>query len=867
MGCDVIKAHTCEYHEGSGQGSHSSASQNALGMARASADVNCVGTHGYAGQNSYDQCHGKFQWRGSLSNTCSFCVTCTGSSIHHSMRINHHNGETKCSQYKDASCKGFGCEKKSPWERTVGAICGIGLVTGKAGCECRPKCGNMYEYIDGTCRSKSTQHKDQTTCTCNNGTAKTSGCYSHADSCATCNAGFFRHRVSTSTSTGWECIPMTTHGNRHRHNNIEHKCSGDQQYQTASGNCLTCNAGSYTHGGTKGERTMCSECPAGSSCDGSSTVTRCPAGKFAAKGARMCGTCSGSFYSKAGASQCSQCAGGYLPNGSSGRCVRCPPGYSCDGATKTLCLAGTAGINGACVPCNQGNEYSSRDGATACKTCPAGASCDGKTETPCAAGTFAPSSGMSNCLACAAHMHVTGGRKKCEPCPSGHRCDGNNKVVRPQGYRSDNGACHICPAGTFGDRHNCHACPGGHSSQEGAASCGECPAGSYIAADAQCQTCPAGYHCDGAGKYPCTEGTAAGAGKSTCTKGAAGHVSGAMAASCTACPAGTIAKRAHCATCPAGYECDGTNQVACLAGYYAAGGASSCSPCGADNKYSGAAAAACKTCGEGFFTHGGQVGTRTHCDGCSFNVNKASGSLTWLGWNEQGRKHAHCTADCDNNNDCASGSTCQKNLSEAQLHQMGCQGSKYSSPSADYCVAGTPPKAASDVGYICDGTSVKSKCDETKSYHHQVGTCVPTNGDERHPYSKDFARCLAKKTEAACSPNNAEASPFTGHVNTGCSWLQRDVHVTLYSNPRCVPTVRSTDIMSGISGCPKCAVNGQAYVETTQAAGWTDPGAVCEDSNGVQLSYTTSSIPVEATENGQRLAKGTHVLTYVVVDT
>ena len=193
---------------------------------------------------------------------------------------------------------------------------------------------------------------------------------------------------------------------------------------------------------------------------------------------------------------------------------------------------------------------------------------------------------------------------------------------------------------------------------------------------------------------------------------------------------------------------------------------------------------------------------------------------------------------------------------------MGCGGTKYSSSAADYCVAGTPPVAASDVGYTCDGTSVKTKCDESKSYRHQVGTCVPTNGDDRHPYSKRFTHCLAKKTEAACSPNDPEASPFTGDVNTGCSWLQRDVHVTLYSNPRCVPTVRSTDIMSGKSGCPTCAVNGKAYVETTADAMWTDPGATCVDASGAPLSYVSSAIPAGA--NGHKV--GTHVLTYIAVD-
>lgn len=54
----------------------------------------------------------------------------------------------------------------------------------------------------------------------------------------------------------------------------------------------------------------------------------------------------------------------------------------------------------------------------------------------------------------------------------------------------------------------------------------------------------------------------------------------------------------------------------CPAGTYASGGASECSPCGADNKYSAAGSAECSTCPVTKKTIGGTQNTHTNCVNC-----------------------------------------------------------------------------------------------------------------------------------------------------------------------------------------------------------------------------------------------------------
>ena len=63
------------------------------------------------------------------------------------------------------------------------------------------------------------------------------------------------------------------------------ECGADNKYSAnEASECNECEAGHYTDGGLAGAknrtRTSCRPCPMGSSCDGTSVVTACAAGKY-----------------------------------------------------------------------------------------------------------------------------------------------------------------------------------------------------------------------------------------------------------------------------------------------------------------------------------------------------------------------------------------------------------------------------------------------------------------------------------------------------------------------------------------------------------------------------------------------------------
>merc|ERR1711871_1463216 len=71
-----------------------------------------------------------------------------------------------------------------------------------------------------------------------------------------------------------------------------HECGGDNKHsQHQAEQCSTCELGSYTSGGTARTRTMCTVCPPGYKCDGTSSQTICEGGFYSPGGDDMCHQC------------------------------------------------------------------------------------------------------------------------------------------------------------------------------------------------------------------------------------------------------------------------------------------------------------------------------------------------------------------------------------------------------------------------------------------------------------------------------------------------------------------------------------------------------------------------------------------------
>lgn len=147
-------------------------------------------------------------------------------------------------------------------------------------CGCEDICPTGLEYDNGVCRCPDvTNYYDPVTlkcvmCPCGvlcNGTSSTSACpsgqYSPMGSsvCATCPEG------TSVSSDRCGCVDICPPGLVYQ----DGVClcpSLTQYYDTAIGQCLNC--------------------PCGMSCNGTSSVARCPSGTFAPSGAGICSNCS-----------------------------------------------------------------------------------------------------------------------------------------------------------------------------------------------------------------------------------------------------------------------------------------------------------------------------------------------------------------------------------------------------------------------------------------------------------------------------------------------------------------------------------------------------------------------------------------------
>ena len=223
-----------------------------------------------------------------------------------------------------------------------------------------------------------------------------------------------------------------------------------------SKDCTKCQSGYYLNSEKK-----CSPCPAGSSCDGLNQ-TQCEAGFYQDEQGK--GDCKPCFtndgkYSAKGATSCSSCSAGTYPVDKNWEwhwdgqyhygiaCANCPAGYYCpDGKNAIACLASN-------------NKYTNAQNQTSCKSCPAG--------------QFATDDTVNW------GANIRGIR--CGTCGAGWACPGGDSVP------------YICPNGTYQDR-------------EGQGSCKNSSYGANcIKVDSTtgaCTQCNAGYKISGYGCVP-----------------------------------------------------------------------------------------------------------------------------------------------------------------------------------------------------------------------------------------------------------------------------------------------------------------------------------------------------------------------------
>ncbi len=247
-----------------------------------------------------------------------------------------------------------------------------------------------------------------------------------------------------------------------------------------------------------------------------------------------------------------------------------------------------------------------------------------------------------------------------------------------------------CLAGTYDNGTSCATCPSSYPySADGSVGIGSCylktSQGKFVkTANSAEVTCDAGGYCSGgttvyygntggrtpcgAGKYNANTGSTSSSACSSITAGCYGtsatsacpavcgvnKYSTIGSAACSDCPSGysnsgdTAASHANAASCKitvtGGYYIgtagdNSSNWDKCSAGYYKAshtvayGSTSSCTACGAVNKYSSAGASSCSTVSTGYYTTGGTETTRTSqskCEAgyyCSGGVKTACGAV------------------------------------------------------------------------------------------------------------------------------------------------------------------------------------------------------------------------------------------------
>ena len=559
----------------------------------------------------------------------------------------------------------------------------------------------------------------------------------------------------------------------------------------------TCTAGYYCAGGTKVYY------------NSTGGRTACGGGKYSAEGATSCSNITAGCYGTSASSECpAVCAANTYSNAGASACTACDSDYA-----------------------NSGDTAASHAGVASCKV-------------TCAAGTYVASSGAA-----------------CTDVGSGYYTTASQTIS--QGSTGSRSACSSLNAfytASDGGRDATTDCFGTTTSGKfvKTAKSGEetCTAGGYCAGSVKVYYNSTGGRTGcGAGKYNASTGSSSSSACANITAGcygtsassecpavcAADTYSNAGASSCTSCPTDyknsgdTATAHAGSASCiitvSGGYYIgtagdNSSNWDKCSAGYYKAahsvayGSTSSCSACGAVNKYSAAGASACSTVSTGYYTTGGTTTTRTGQSQCT------SGT--------------YCTGGVQNT--CPSGYGASAAGSDAAADcYMSVAATKYvkaaNDSSASACGTGTY-KAAHTVYY--GGTSTCNSC----------------------PSGYDDGAAVATQAECVISVAGGKyvGTANSATLSTCAGGTYKASHTVAYgSTSSCGTCPANSYCPAGASAATACSTLASGFYPNSAAG--SDAAADCY-TNSISGKYVASANATSATSCAGGTYKGAHQVNY-----
>ena len=376
------------------------------------------------------------------------------------------------------------------------------------------------------------------------------GCYRDSSNDVYFN-GNYELSVACSSGSSYTCLKVLD------------GCLPGQYYDSVSGSCATCPAGSVTNTLASPGATSCTPCASGyydddldsttvckawtitpDDCDtkpnqdgqlgqaytqgtttSDATCTSCPTGYVAPKSTHKeldttCNLCSAGYGGETqdGTQVCAVCTDNkYQVHKSSldTPCAvkECPKGHGTTNSSNTT---------HPCEPCGQ-TEYSDSDTTGQCEVC------DGNRYTADASGNYTSSQAVA-CVNCPAGTHQDPSHGECENCPQDHvsvaggsctACPAHTYAVDSYDQSTSSGAvsCKVCADGTENtDGGLCEVCPADHISTGGSA-CTKCADDTYAvdgygdhvtSGAVTCKPCESGYFNSDGGqceRYEFLEGT------------------------------------------------------------------------------------------------------------------------------------------------------------------------------------------------------------------------------------------------------------------------------------------------------------------------------------------------------------------------